>query len=222
MLLRIDLIDVYDIMIPESKNCTTDRFLKSVVLNGGAMLEKKPVSQRVMLTKSVIQKALLEMLKTNNINKIAIRKLCKVAGVNHTTFYKYYGSQYEVLDEIIETYIQQTSYAIINNLAAGKSLEESLTYVLHYIKAHLEFMKVILDQAHYDLLNYMKATLPKFDEMVMRNLPESLTLDEKQAIASYVQYGTVGLLKNWILSDCLKSPEEEVKLILNIIAKTLD
>ncbi|HEX3075794.1 MAG TPA: TetR-like C-terminal domain-containing protein [Lachnospiraceae bacterium] len=56
--------------------------------------------------------------------------------------------------------------------------------------------------------------------MVIKHLADDLDLEEKKAIASYVQYGTVRLLKEWILSDCLKSPEE-VKLILFIAGITI-
>lgn len=185
------------------------------------MSEKNNVSQRVMLTKRLICEALLKMLKTHNINKISIRELCQVAGINHTTFYNHYGSQYDVLNEIAETYIQSTSFTIINDIAAGKNIDECLTGVLQYIKDNLEFAKLILDLNNYDLISHIKISLPQFDNMVIKHLPENLDLEKKKAIASYVQYGTVRLLKEWILSDCLKSPEEEAKLILYIAGRTI-
>lgn len=185
------------------------------------MSEKNSANQRVMLTKRLIREALLEMLKTRNINKISIRELCQVAGINRTTFYNHYGSQYDVLNEIAEMYIQNTSFTVVNDLAAGKNIVECLTQVLQYIKDNLEFAKLILDLNNYDLINHITISLPQFDNMVIKHLPENLDLEEKKAIASYVQYGTVRLLKEWILSDCLKSPEEEVKLILFIAGRTI-
>jgi AcrR family transcriptional regulator len=174
-----------------------------------------------MLTKRLIREALIEMLRTRNINKISIRELCQVPGINRTTFYNHYGSQYDVLNEIAEAFIQSTSFAIINDIEAGKNIDECLTRVLQYMKDHLEFAKLVLDKDNYDLINHIKIALPQFDQMVVRNLPEGLDLDEKKAIASYVQYGTVRLLKEWIASDCLKSPEEESKLILYIAGRTI-
>ncbi|MHA6533497.1 TetR/AcrR family transcriptional regulator [Paenibacillus sp. BAC0078] len=185
------------------------------------MSEKNNVNQRVMLTKRLIGEALLKLLKTCNINKISIRELCQVAGINRTTFYNHYGSQYDVLNEIAETYIQSTSFTVINDLAAGKNIVESLTGILQYIKDNLEFTKLVLDLDNYDLISHITISLPQFDHMVIKHLPENLDLEEKKAIASYVQYGTVRLLKEWILSDCLKSPEEEAKLILNIAGRTI-
>lgn len=198
----------------------TDAF-KMSKYNGGTMSEKNNVNQRVMLTKRLIREAFLKMLKTRKINKISIRELCQVAGINRTTFYNHYGSQYDVLNEIADTYIQSTSFTVINDMKAGKNIDECLTQVLQYIKDNLEFAKLVLDLDNYDLLSHIKISLPQFDHMVIKHLPEKLDLAEKKAIASYVQYGTVRLLKEWILSDCLKSPEEEAKLILKIAGRTI-
>lgn len=185
------------------------------------MSEKNNINQRVILTKRLIHEALLEMLRTRNIKKISIRELCQVAGINRTTFYNHYGSQYDVLNEIAEAYIQNTSFTVMNNLAASKNIDECLTQVLQYMKDHLEFAKLVLDQDNYDLLSHITLSLPQFDQMVIERLPEDLDLDDKKAIASFVQHGTVRLLKEWILSDCLKPPEEEAKLILYIAGRTI-
>jgi Transcriptional regulator len=185
------------------------------------MSGKNNINQRVMLTKHLIHDALLKMLKTHTINKISIRELCQVAGINRSTFYNHYGSQYDVLNEIAENYIQSTSYTVIDDIAAGKNIDECLAHVLQYMKDNLEFAKLILDIYNYDLITHITISLPQFDHMVIKHLPENLGLEEKKAIASYVQYGTVRLLKEWILSDCLKSPEEEVKLILFIVGRTI-
>ncbi len=185
------------------------------------MSEKKHSNQRVMLSKQLIRGALLKMLKTCNINKISILKLCQIAGINRTTFYNHYGSQYDVLNEIADIYIQSTSFTVINDLSMGKSIDESLTHVLQYIKDNLEFVKLIISQDNYDLIANIKTSLPKFDNMVIKQLPENMDFEEKKAIASYVQYGTIRLLKEWILSDCVKSPEEEAKLIIYIAGRTI-
>ncbi|WNS46077.1 TetR/AcrR family transcriptional regulator [Paenibacillus sp. MMS20-IR301] len=185
------------------------------------MSGKSKSNQRVMLTKRLIGEALLQMLKTHQMNKISIRELCQVAGINRTTFYNHYGSQHDVLNEIAETYIQSTSFTVINDLAAGKNIDECLTGILQYMKDNLEFSKLVLDLEHYDLISHITSSLPQFDHMVMKHLPGNLDLEEKKAIASYVQYGTVRLLREWILSDCLKSPEEEAKLILMIAGRTI-
>lgn len=190
-------------------------------MKGVPMSEKNTNNQRVMLTKTLIRNALIKMLKTQNINKISIRELCQIAEINRTTFYNHYGSQYDVLHEIAENYIQSTSYTVLNSISAGKNFEECLVQVLNYIKENLEFTKLLFDLDNYDLINHLSVSLPQFDHMVIKHLPNDMDFDTKKAISSYVQYGTVQLLKEWISSDCLKTPEEEAKLIIYIAGRTI-
>ena len=56
------------------------------------MFEKE--DQRVMLTKRLLKDSLVSLLKEKTIFKITIRELCDTAGINRSTFYKYYDSQY--------------------------------------------------------------------------------------------------------------------------------
>jgi hypothetical protein len=106
-------------------------------------------------------------------------------------------------------------------MSNGKSISECLTQVLQYIKDNLAFAKLVLEQDNYDLLTPITISIPPFDGMVMEHLPQDLDLEDKKAIASFVQHGTVRLIKEWIFSDCLKSPEEEAKLILYIVGRTI-
>ncbi len=77
------------------------------------MQENKKVNQRIVATKRALQDALIEMLKTQNINFISIRELCQAAKVNRTTFYNHYGSQFDVLNEIAETHLQNGYHVVV-------------------------------------------------------------------------------------------------------------
>lgn len=77
------------------------------------MQENKKVNQRIVATKRALQDALIEMLKTQNINSISIRELCQAAKVNRTTFYNHYGSQFDVLNEIAETHLQNGYHVVV-------------------------------------------------------------------------------------------------------------
>ena len=55
--------------------------------------------QRIRLSKQLLRNALLELLKEKHISKVSVREICERAQINRTTFYKYYGSQYELLED---------------------------------------------------------------------------------------------------------------------------
>lgn len=87
-------------------------------------MRMKP-NQRIALTKELIHRALISLLKKQDIHKISIRELCDIAGINRTTFYNHYGSQYDVLAEIRDWYIKDIasfalygSYRLLQNWIA--------------------------------------------------------------------------------------------------------
>ena len=72
-------------------------------------MEKKE-DRRIAMTKRLLKAALIELLKEQDIYHISIRELCERADVNRTTFYKYYGSQFDLLTVPDQTRIQQFQY----------------------------------------------------------------------------------------------------------------
>ena len=64
-------------------------------------------NQRIRLSKTLLKNALVELLRVKRIDKISISELCEAAQINRTTFYKYYGSQYDLLSEMEQDFFQQ-------------------------------------------------------------------------------------------------------------------
>lgn len=60
----------------------------------------KKENQRIMLTKRLLKESLIEMLAKKSIKKISVSELCTAAGINRSTFYNHYGSQFDVLKEM--------------------------------------------------------------------------------------------------------------------------
>ena len=67
---------------------------------------EKRENQRITLTKRLLKEAFLEMFKTTSLDKIHVRALCEKAGINRSTFYKYYSSPYDLLEEMVTKYIE--------------------------------------------------------------------------------------------------------------------
>ena len=91
-------------------------------------------NQRVALTKQLICQAFFTLLKKKSIRQISIRELCEIAGINRTTFYNHYGSQYDVLAEMADNYLGEIAKAIENTDVKNKERVHSrVALVLHVI-----------------------------------------------------------------------------------------
>lgn len=183
------------------------------------MQENKKVNQRIAATKRALQDALIEMLKTQNINSISIRELCQAAKVNRTTFYNHYGSQFDVLNEIAETHLQNGYHVVVKEIESGGDFTACLIQTLWYIKNHKEYVKLLINQNNYDLVSHIRLSFPEFNQAVYRLLPDDLNAEEKKAVSIFVQYGAVRLLEEWIYHDCPRSPEDEVQLLASVVSK---
>lgn len=56
--------------------------------------------KRKRLSVELLKRALIELLLKKDISKISIKELCETAGINRSTFYTYYDTQYFLLEEI--------------------------------------------------------------------------------------------------------------------------
>lgn len=67
------------------------------------------VNQRVAISKILMKEGLLRLLKKKHISKISVSELCKKAQINRTTFYRYYQTPSDVLQEIALDYVKEFS-----------------------------------------------------------------------------------------------------------------
>lgn len=66
-------------------------------------------NQRTRLTRQLLFHALVEMLGETDMEKITVTELCRRAGINRTTFYKYYKIPHDVLDDLERSELEATS-----------------------------------------------------------------------------------------------------------------
>ena len=52
------------------------------------------------MTRRMLKDALTDLLREVDIYHVSIRELCQRADINRTTFYKYYGSQFDLLADM--------------------------------------------------------------------------------------------------------------------------
>ncbi len=88
-------------------------------------------NQRVRRTKQLLAEALTEMLTETSIHDVSIVELCEKAGINRTTFYYHYGNQYDLLEEISDTFLDEVSQRLASAEPYDReSVLEKVTMVL--------------------------------------------------------------------------------------------
>ena len=89
------------------------------------------MNQRVAITKKLLKTSLTELLQTQSIYQISIRELCLRAGINRSTFYKYYGSQFDLLSEMEQDLLQNVETTLDSRRDYSENiLEQVMEYTL--------------------------------------------------------------------------------------------
>ena len=103
---------------------------------------EKREDRRVTMTKRMLKEALTEMLREVDIYHISIRELCQRADINRTTFYKYYGSQFDLLADMENDLLDFLSKTIREYASNPKII---IRTVCEYMENHLEFGRLIIN-----------------------------------------------------------------------------
>ena len=174
-------------------------------------------NQRIALTKELIHRAFIELLKKEDIHKISIRELCDNAGINRTTFYNHYGSQYDVLSEITDNYLSEISETIEDIIPKDKAdVLHRVTLVFSYIEQNIEISRLLIQNNIDESFAHKLFSLPKIEVLLEEYIGISNNQSHTQEIATFAIYGSYKLLSDWISQDIRVSPDEMAKLILSL------
>lgn len=177
---------------------------------------KKKENRRVTMTKQLLKDALVSLLEKNDIYNISIRELCEVADVNRSTFYKYYGSQFDLLADMENDLIHTVNQAVEDNPAQP---EKIVLTICKYIEEEIDLCRLLVN-------NNVDPAFPErmFSQAIMiqneifRRLGNSEGT-ETEYIFNFLTFGCYQALRVWINKENRESPEEFAKIIDRIISK---
>ena len=172
------------------------------------------MDRRTMMTKTLLGKALIDMLKEQDIHKISIRELCQRADVNRSTFYKYYGSQYDLLDDIENRFVDKILEILKENaekkdyFKAMKSLllllneDIEMARLIHIIKPNASFFSKIISAIDAERDVYAE----------IHDIPEHL----KPQVYNFYKIGAYRIICGWIAKEDRSNIDEVANLLLEM------
>ena len=184
--------------------------------NWGDQMEQKE-NQRIMLTKQLLQNALLKLLKTVPLHAISIRELCKEAGINRTTFYNHYGSQYDLLGDISQRFLDAISARLASADAADReSVHQRVAMVLEYISENRDLSMLLINNSIDPGFAERIFALQKIGDLLDAALINCQDECKRTATISFVIHGSYKLLQDWINQEEHLSAHEQTELMLGL------
>lgn len=166
-------------------------------------MEKKE-DRRVAMTRRMLKEALTELLREKDIYHVSIRELCLRADVNRSTFYKYYGSQFDLLGEMEKDFLDFLSGAIREHAAHPARILET---VCGYLEKHLEFGRLIVNNNVDPLFPQKLFALEAVREAALQ--PYDGAQDEAMLdyLFNYRTYGAYRVICVWLNREKREPPE---------------
>ena len=179
-------------------------------------MERKE-NQRIMLTRKLLRDAFLKMLQTQPIHAISIRELCEHAGINRTTFYHHYSSQYALFDDISEHFLSQIAERLAEvDPENQESIQERVTLVFQYLEENPELSRLMLTSSIDPHFAEKLLALPKISDLLNASLKNCTDPSMRQAMLSFAIHGSYHLLQTWISSSPRLPAQAQARIILEL------
>ena len=150
------------------------------------------------MTRRLMKDALLELLEHTELSNISVTAICEAADVNRSTFYNYYTCPLDLLQEIEQDVLDQipTSPQILDH-KGEKQLLHSTTAFFDYVKKNEKVFRILFSESvNYDFSSRL------VDLLCSKHIPSIESMDEPSSrfIQRYIANGTVGMLRDWVIS----------------------
>lgn len=179
-------------------------------------------NQRIRLTKQLLRESLIRLLAEKNIRSISVRELCDNAEINRTTFYKYYGSQFDLLVDLENSVLEQVESYLADKEVLQTDDIRLLTQITVFIEENLSLCRLLINNTVDSRFGERLLMLPKIQRLLGDQLLSEYQSDEIEYMYQFVVNGGFSMIKSWINKDARESPEKIAALLLCSVSKILE
>ena len=158
-------------------------------------ITRKP-DRRTRYTKNVIRKAYLELLHQKSWEKISVTEICKLAGINRTTFYLHYDTSVAVLEELLNELFDQLTEKF-SEISSYEERGRISAEIFHEIIADRATAFLIKCGMSYELFIERLCRLVAEKDLETLRDSSPLSVKELREILFMLYYGYFSLERYW-------------------------
>lgn len=146
-----------------------------------------------------IEKTFIELIQTNEINKILVSDICKLTNLNRSTFYANYIDIYDLADKLKEKLENELKNVYKDEIINSYNSNDYLKLFIH-IKENQLFYKTYF-RLGYD--NNVK--IISYDKELAKRHFNNEFIDYH---IEFFKSGLNSIIKKWLNNNCKETPEE--------------
>ncbi len=180
-----------------------------------------PGNARSTASKNKIKMSYLNLLEQGNPSEISVGQICKVAGVNRTTFY----SHYSCIDDLVDS-IQKDLHVNMGKVLLPDNEIFDQNFALNMIVSALDNTKRFknIHKNYLDRMIELDYVVDLCEEIRKRYLPmilqgQELSPEQENHFFNFCKNGIVGIIREWVKDDCKEDTQSVAFAILHIMSR---
>ena len=167
----------------------------------------------------MLRESLVKLMADKSIHKISVREICDNAQINRTTFYKYYGSPYDLLKDMENEVLSQIDSYLGVSEDRPKNNLQLLTKIVTYINDNINLCRLLINNTVDSEFPERLLGLPRIQELLSMQLVGQYDNDGTDYIHQFVVNGGFSILKKWINKEEREAPEKIAAIFVNTLGK---
>ncbi len=170
---------------------------------------------RSKYTQKVIRETLFDLLREMPLNKITVKAICEKAGINRTTFYRYYKDSFDLMDRIEDELLAAFRSHIreIGQVDMKTAIESMFSTILRNRDV---YQILISDNADRFYIHKMITnTYDIFKDSFVKNYP-ALTDNQRRWLYYYIAQGSTAITIDWLNGGMKETPAEMAAFITEL------
>ena len=182
--------------------------------------EAKP-DRRILKTKRAIYEALVELMQKKKLNSITVTELAAAANINRKTFYTYYSTDNDVLDEVINELISSLKDLMYTMSEDYNMLSpQTLFAFLNTIMSDVDIVRALFTSDNGNMLfNKLQKALQEtlLKELIDNDIKMNIPPEQYPLISSFVAGGMIYVYYEWITNPNGTSLDEMARTLTTLI-----
>jgi len=167
----------------------------------------------------MLRDSLLRLLENKSIHKISVREICDNAEINRSTFYKYYGSQFDLLKDMENAVLLQIGEYLNVSKDQPDYDVRALTKIAVYLQENLDLCRFLINNIVDAEFPEKLLNLPMIRQLLNEQLADECEKEELEYVYQLVVNGGFSVIRRWINKDDRETPEEIARIMVNTICK---
>lgn len=187
-------------------------------------MENSSKDRRVRKTKAVLRQGLVRLMSEKSVKEITVKELCIECDINRGTFYSHYTDVYDLLQKIEEDLLSALENVMqeypLMEVSARSARSPILSNVFCFLAENADMARILLcNNGDMAFVEKVKDSVKnKFMREWRMNMGDS-HLDDSEYLYAFIVSGCIGVLQQWLLTNCKQPAQELADVVQNILVR---